>query len=593
MKKSLHLIRQKYSAFLHPILCIFLLFFALACGDTDYSSGDNRSSESGSISFSVEWQGAPTVKGAAGSVVTRALDCATSDVSTVEAEVYDQSGDSTASGGPWNCTAHSGRIDNVPVGFNYEVELIGKHSSGNILYMGETTDIDVTTDQTTNTGTIVASYAIPTNFSATAGDGQITLSWDSVSGATGYNIYWDATSGVDPATGNNIWVDSDYNYYVHSGLTNGDPNYYIIRAMFNSGEGSESYEVSATPSGSATSEPDLTVTITNVTSSGTSVTIYYTVYNNGNASAGSFYVGVWPHLASTPAQGTLSDDYTSYTGLAAGDSISGSTSVSSSISNGTAYAVVDADQQIDESNEDNNLDSWIWPTNSLGMAFKLIPAGTFWMGSPSGELGRFSDETQHQVTLTQQFYMQTTEVTQAQWVMVMGSNPSYNTDCNNCPVEQVSWDDVQTFITNLNTWGEGTYRLPTEAEWEHAARAGSTTAFANGDITVTDNTYDPNLDAMGWYSYNSSTTQAVGQKDPNAWDLYDMHGNVWEWCQDWYGTYPSSSVTDPTGPSSGTNRVARGGGWYNDAQYNRSAYRNYSTPDFTGSVLGFRLVKNP
>ncbi len=234
-----------------------------------------------------------------------------------------------------------------------------------------------------------------------------------------------------------------------------------------------------------------------------------------------------------------------------------------------------------------------WPTNSLGMAFKLIPAGTFTMGSPTYELGRDTDETQHWVELTQQFYMQTTEVTQAQWELVMGSNPSDNTDCTNCPVEQVSWNDVQTFITNLNTWGEGTYRLPTEAEWEYAARAGSTTAFANGDITVTDNTYDPNLDAMGWYLYNSSTTQAVGQKDPNAWGLYDMHGNVFEWCQDWYGTYPSNSVTDPTGPATGLTRVVRGGGWYNYSNRCRSAMRAADTPDTTYTGVGFRLVRNP
>ena len=318
MKKSLHLIRQKFSALLHPILCIFFLFFASACGDIDYSSGDNRSSESGSISFSVEWQGAPTVRGAAGSNVTRVLDCTMTGVSTVEAEVYDQSGNSIASGGPWNCAAHSGRIDNVPVGFDRTVEIMGKNQWGDIIYQGEQTGINVTTDQTTNTGTIVASYAIPTNFSATAGDGEITLSWDSVTGATGYNIYWDATPGVDPATNNIIWVDSAYDYYVHSGLTNGDPNYYIITAVFNSGESGESEEVNATPSGGAVGKPDLTVTITNVESDGSNVTIYYDVYNNGNADAGAFYVDVWAHLSSPPAQGSFGEAYSQYVGLAAG-----------------------------------------------------------------------------------------------------------------------------------------------------------------------------------------------------------------------------------------------------------------------------------
>jgi len=498
MKKSLHLIRQKYSALLHPILCIFLLFFASACGDTDYSSGDNRSSENGSISFSVEWQGAPTIEDVANSNVTRILNCADTGVSEVEAEVYDEYYDGLASGGPWDCNNHSGTINNIPEGLNYIVELIGKNSSGNIIYMGEKTGINVYAGETAYAGTIT----------------------------------------VSPL------------------------------------------------------KPDLTVIITDVVADGTNVNIYYDVDNNGNTDAGFFYVDVWPDLASPPTIGDY-NYYKSYEELLAGYYISDNISVPSSLYSGTAYSIVDTFENVDESDESNNISSKVWPSNSLGMTFKLIPAGTFTMGSPSGELGRFSNETQHQVTLTQQFYMQTTEVTQAQWVMVMGSNPSYNTDCTNCPVEEVSWNDVQTFITELNTWGEGTYRLPTEAEWEYAARAGSTTAFANGDITVTDNTYDPNLNAIGWYSYNSSTTQSVGQKDPNAWDLYDMHGNVWEWCQDWYGAYPLGSVTDPTGPSSATNRVARGGGWYNDAQYNRSAYRNYSTPDFTGDVLGFRLVKNP
>jgi len=214
-------------------------------------------------------------------------------------------------------------------------------------------------------------------------------------------------------------------------------------------------------------------------------------------------------------------------------------------------------------------------TNTLGMTFNLVSAGTFTMGSPANEPGHNSrgDETQHQVTLTSSYYMQTTEVTQAQWEAVMGSNPSYFSSCgSDCPVEQVSWDDAQEFINKLNQKGEGVYMLPTEAQWEYAARAGSTTAFANGEITETGWGYDPNLDAMGWYGYNSSgTTHPVAiQKTPNAWGLYDMHGNVWEWCQDWYGSYSSDTVTDPEGPSTGSIRVFRGGSWRNDARLCRS-----------------------
>jgi formylglycine-generating enzyme required for sulfatase activity len=233
-------------------------------------------------------------------------------------------------------------------------------------------------------------------------------------------------------------------------------------------------------------------------------------------------------------------------------------------------------------------------TNSLGMTFASIPAGTFMMGSPEDDPGWNNTETQHQVTLTQGYYMQTTEVTQGQWETVMGSNPSYFSSCgSDCPVETVSWYDAQEFINKLNQKGEGTYALPTEAQWEYAVRAGSTTAFVNGGIiTATGCGYYPNLDDMGWYCYNSdSTTHPVTKKTPNAWGLYDMQGNVLEWCQDyWSSYYTSESVTDSTGPSSGGFRVLRGGSWYHGASGFRSASRAYSPPGGSNDVMGFRLV---
>ncbi len=244
-------------------------------------------------------------------------------------------------------------------------------------------------------------------------------------------------------------------------------------------------------------------------------------------------------------------------------------------------------------------------SNSLGMTFNRIPAGTFMMGSPSTEPGRDSDEVQHQVTLTNDFYMQTTEVTQKQWRDVTGTSPSYFSACgDNCPVEYVTWNDVQLFITEMNKKGEGTYRLPTEAEWEYAARAGSTTAFYNGAITYTGSTpLDPNLDAIGWYYGNSTVTYTpnssgkgthpVAQKLPNAYGLYDMSGNVWEWCQDWYGTYPTTAVTNPAGPGTGSYRVLRGGSWNLNAGYCRSAYRFSYAPSYRPGNLGFRLVLSP
>ena len=248
-------------------------------------------------------------------------------------------------------------------------------------------------------------------------------------------------------------------------------------------------------------------------------------------------------------------------------------------------------------------------TNSIGMTFNYIPPGTFIMGSPEDELGRNDDETQHQVTLTQGFYMQTTEVTQDQWEKVTGSNPSYFDSCgDDCPVEQVSWNDAQDFINALNLLEEtDRYRLPTEAEWEYAARAGSFTAFSNGEIE-TEGGLDPNLDEMGWYCGNSGVSyqgcydlsgicsscagpHPVAQKTTNTWGLFDMYGNVWEWCQDYYDSYPSGSVIDPTGPVSASNRVFRGGCWFDYARNCRSAVRFFDfSPDDTYSFIGFRLV---
>jgi formylglycine-generating enzyme required for sulfatase activity len=235
-------------------------------------------------------------------------------------------------------------------------------------------------------------------------------------------------------------------------------------------------------------------------------------------------------------------------------------------------------------------------TNSLGMAFVLIKPGKFMMGSPEDEPGRFTGERLHPVNLTNPFYMQTTEVTQAQWKAVMGKNPSSQKGCGDaCPVEQVSWDDVQQFVQKLNQ-KEGTdkYRLPTEAEWEYACRTGSTSAFPNGDITELECDRDPNLDAIGWYCGNSNNkSHRVAQKKPNAWGLYDMSGNVQEWCQDWFGVYPYDEVTDPKGPPSGSYRVMRGGAWYSPARDTRCASRFGSPPHYRFRHIGFRLCRAP
>ena len=240
-----------------------------------------------------------------------------------------------------------------------------------------------------------------------------------------------------------------------------------------------------------------------------------------------------------------------------------------------------------------NCENLTYISNSLGMNFRLIPAGTFVMGSPTDELGRESDETQYTVTISNPFYIQTTEVTQGQWKMIMGNNPSYSIDCGyNCPVENVSWEDAESFIIALNAMGEGTYTLPTEAQWEYAARAGSNTAFAYGDISNTST--DSNLNILGWYNSNSdSTTHAVAQKQANAWGLYDIHGNVMEWCMDWYGFYPSGSIIDPIGALSGSNRVLRGGGRSNNSKDCRLSRRRNFSPDYKSYTIGIRLLRFP
>jgi len=218
----------------------------------------------------------------------------------------------------------------------------------------------------------------------------------------------------------------------------------------------------------------------------------------------------------------------------------------------------------------------------LDSSFVRIPAGRFTMGSPVGEEGRIRDELQHEVTISSPFYLQKTEVTQGLWVAVMGSNPSNFQNGNDHPVESVSWYDVQEFLEELNARDPGkNYRLPTEAEWEYACRAG-TSGARYGE-----------LEAIAWYSDNSGDQpRPVGKKQPNAWGLYDMLGNVWEWCQDWYGSYSSSPVTDPTGPSSGSLRVLRGGGWIYRAPFCRSARRVDGPPNFPVDYIGFRLARS-
>ncbi len=241
-----------------------------------------------------------------------------------------------------------------------------------------------------------------------------------------------------------------------------------------------------------------------------------------------------------------------------------------------------------------------------------IPAGTYVMGSPTTELGRFAWEgPQTTVTFTNSFHIGRYEVTQIEYrTMMTNRNPSYFSGVSNRPVEQVSWLDAMEYCRLLTAtqrvagclapgWA---YRLPTAAEWEYAGRAGTTTPFHYGNELRTgmanfDGVYE--WDATVGEIYNPAgvhlwQTAPVGGYAPNDWGLYDMHGNVWEWCLDWYAaSLPGGSVVNPAGPATGTERVFRGGCWYNDGRFCRSAYRLRGLPTLRGNDLGFRVVLAP
>ncbi len=224
--------------------------------------------------------------------------------------------------------------------------------------------------------------------------------------------------------------------------------------------------------------------------------------------------------------------------------------------------------------------------------FHWCPAGTFMMGSPESEKDREDIERQHKVILTRGFWMLETPVMQAMWESVMGNNPS-NFKGSNLPVERVSWNDSQEFIEKLNSQSNGLqFRLPSEAEWEYACRARTTTPFSFGNTLNGDkaNCYGKNPYGTTEKGKYLRQTSEVKSYSPNVWGLYDMHGNVWEWCQDWYGDYPCDAVTDPTGPRGAAYRVNRGGSWNLIARYCRSACRSGRTQVIRYDYLGFRLA---
>ena len=234
--------------------------------------------------------------------------------------------------------------------------------------------------------------------------------------------------------------------------------------------------------------------------------------------------------------------------------------------------------------------------DSLGnarQAFRWVAPGRFLMGSPPGEAQRGSAETLHEVTLSRGFWLADTTCTQAFWLAVSPANPSHFQAQANNPVENVAWHDAQRFIAELNRRLPGLpARLPTEAEWEYACRAGTTTPFSFGEqVTPAQVNYHgdhPYADGLG--GLHRQGTVPAGSLPANPWGLYEMHGNVWEWCADWYAEYPTEVQIDPRGPSFGKMRVLRGGTWSDPARYARSATRSRIEPAYRPRSTGFRIV---
>jgi formylglycine-generating enzyme len=228
-----------------------------------------------------------------------------------------------------------------------------------------------------------------------------------------------------------------------------------------------------------------------------------------------------------------------------------------------------------------------------GMRFVHIPAGEFAMGSPANEPGHQKDETLHRVVISRPFYLGATEVTQRQWQAVMGYNPSaFPASGPDAPVERVSWNQVQEFVRRLNRRVNGRFRLPTEAEWEYACRAGTATPYSFGmRITTEQANYDGRYPLPGQPAgvFREATAPAASYP-PNRWGLYDMHGNVWEWCADEYCPYPAGAVRDPFNSCRSPYKVIRGGSWYFGADSARSALRYTHEPQLSGFSIGFRLA---
>jgi len=250
-------------------------------------------------------------------------------------------------------------------------------------------------------------------------------------------------------------------------------------------------------------------------------------------------------------------------------------------------AFAQSDSKVKKTGVPNNAgDGNVKPPNTAPIAMVYVEGGTFSMGS-----GLRDEESPVHTVMVSSFYMSKYEVTQKQWSDVMGSNPSSNKDCGDCPVGNVSWDDIRRYLRQLNAKCPGhRYRLPTEAEWECAAKGGKKSKGYEWAGAAT----EADLQSVAWIRGNAGTTHPAGSKEPNELGLYDMSGNVFEWCSDWYDRkyYASSPKSNPRGPQAGAERVMRGGHWEIDAFRCRSAYRNSRPPGYRADYIGFRVVSS-
>ncbi|MBF0199415.1 MAG: formylglycine-generating enzyme family protein, partial [Planctomycetes bacterium] len=456
----------------------------------------------------------------------------------------------------------------------------------------------------------------PSGVSAVADGSQVTIGWNEVTGATVYTVCWRTSTGVSTANGNPISVSSG-NSTIHSSLTNGTQYFYVVTAENPAGNSTISSEANATPTiGPApigltlTSGNSMVAAAWNAVTGSDNVTIFWSEHSNANLTSSANNITV---TGNTYVITGLTNGTSVYTAIRSNKNGSPS-SLSlplSTVPSGTggdylildigsgysaeSYPVSIANLSLTDFTGTGNLQ---YKTDKI--ALKRIPAGAFTMGSPVSEPGRFSSrETQHPVTLTQDYFMAVFEITQTQWKNILNNTPS-NFSGNTLPVEKVSWDDIRggtfdgslggsantiSFIGQLISKTGLSFDLPSEAQWEYACRSGTTSAFSYGS--------GYNSDYL-WSSNNSSAqSHEVGSKLPNPWGLFDMHGNIVEWCRDWHVNDYTTFNTDPVGPNSGSSRIVRGGNWQVDYENARSAGRGYLSSDHSGYNIGFRLSLIP